>query len=857
MSIKIKLILLILITALLFTACEGLLMGGDPISRINPEDPETSLTITGDSEINICIGNDNFLTGSTYTFETDTEIYQSQEITFTIENLSSDTVLRLTGTPIIAVSGTNSPSFSLGTMPPSTIASDSSINFIISFNPAATGVKTATLTIGNNDPSEASYTIKIEATAIASTSVTGEISVEQSSTEIETNGSYAFSAISIGANNDAVFTIKNLNASAALGLTGSTPVTFTGAHAADFSVISQPSGSIAASSNTLFTVRFVPEAIGTRTAVMQIASNDSNENPYIINLSGEGTAITGNSEIHIKQDTINFASGDTFSFAAADEFETLDAEFTIFNQSSDTALTVTSAVLSGTNADQFSLTQPVSPVAFGSSSTFTVTFEPTSEGAKTALITITNDDPNEGTYIINFSGTGLLTYGEIHLTQDSTDIVSGGDYTFSDTAAGEFEDIVFTITNQNTDKALNFTGTPIVAITGTNADQFNIEEQPVSPVAADGTDTFTVRFEPTSLGAKNAVIEIQSDDEDEGTYTINISGEGTLDGTPLDDNYFSQAQTVITNNYLAPRTAGDTAIEVDGDITISAGSKLTIYEGVTLDMGTFEIIVQDGGELVIVGSDAQRVKLTSSDSLWEGIMSFGNVNINGAYIENVNGTSSRCIQVGNSTTDGGDLTITNSRIYHTSTSKGLYIYGTRNGASFVIENNIIAYTSTSGNPNAIHFYSYIENNLTAVIRYNTIIGKGSSGYAIYISDTNGSSRYTIEGNIIANRLSNYIAGIYFGSTAHMSTVQLNIIDNGIDPLLQGTADTFEDNHSLGWDNNFIFQNFDANDYRMSNSVGYPNLTAAGDIEELVGALSSEETNQIGAYGNEGYPPLPY
>jgi hypothetical protein len=37
---------------------------------------------------------------------------------------------------------------------------------------------------------------------------------------------------------------------------------------------------------TLFTVKFTPKALGARTAAMHIASNDVNENPFDIGLTG-------------------------------------------------------------------------------------------------------------------------------------------------------------------------------------------------------------------------------------------------------------------------------------------------------------------------------------------------------------------------------------------------------------------------------------------------------------------------------------------------------------------------------------------------------------------------------------------
>ena len=84
------------------------------------------------------------------------------------------------------------------------------------------------------------------------------------------------------------FTIENLG-TANLNLTGASPyVTISGANAADFTVTTVPSNSIAASNSTTFQITFDPSADGLRTATVSISNNDSNENPYTYAIQGNG-----------------------------------------------------------------------------------------------------------------------------------------------------------------------------------------------------------------------------------------------------------------------------------------------------------------------------------------------------------------------------------------------------------------------------------------------------------------------------------------------------------------------------------------------------------------------------------------
>ncbi|WP_452223452.1 LamG-like jellyroll fold domain-containing protein [Lacinutrix chionoecetis] len=93
-----------------------------------------------------------------------------------------------------------------------------------------------------------------------------------------------FGTTFIGSPVSHTFTIQNLGSSA-LNIGA---ISFTGSSAAEFSVTSAPSGSVAAGGNTTFVVEFNPTGTGTRPATISIANNDSTggENPYTFALQG-------------------------------------------------------------------------------------------------------------------------------------------------------------------------------------------------------------------------------------------------------------------------------------------------------------------------------------------------------------------------------------------------------------------------------------------------------------------------------------------------------------------------------------------------------------------------------------------
>lgn len=88
-------------------------------------------------------------------------------------------------------------------------------------------------------------------------------------------------------------------------------------------------------------------------------------------------------------------------------------------------LTIGTISLTGANASSFALgtLTPASPILPGNSATFTVTFAPTTEGLKTATVTINNDDCNEAIY--DFAVQGTTCPNQLTLASTADDYASG------------------------------------------------------------------------------------------------------------------------------------------------------------------------------------------------------------------------------------------------------------------------------------------------------------------------------------------------------------------------------------------------------------------------------------------------
>jgi hypothetical protein len=129
-------------------------------------------------------------------------------------------------------------------------------------------------------------------------------------------------------------------------------------------------------------------------------------------------------EINVKQNVTSLASG-SGSHAAGSIVSGNSGSaitFTIENLGSAN-LTYSSIINSNTTDFTLNTASTSSPISASGTTTFTVTFNPTSAGAKSTTITINNNDADEGTYTFTVTGTGTVSA--------ASDIITNGGYLYS------------------------------------------------------------------------------------------------------------------------------------------------------------------------------------------------------------------------------------------------------------------------------------------------------------------------------------------------------------------------------------------------------------------------------------------
>ena len=183
----------------------------------------------------------------------------------------------------LTVNGPNHADFTVGSLGATTLASNETTTFTVSFAPGAAGTRTAALHLASNDADENPFDIAITGIGVA----VPEIAVEQPAGTGLTDGAAVLDCGSLNLGvAPATFTVTVKNPGTA-DLTD-LALTVDGPDHTDFTAGSLGATTLAPNETTTFTVSFAPGAAGTRTAALHLASNDADEDPFDIALTGTG-----------------------------------------------------------------------------------------------------------------------------------------------------------------------------------------------------------------------------------------------------------------------------------------------------------------------------------------------------------------------------------------------------------------------------------------------------------------------------------------------------------------------------------------------------------------------------------------
>ncbi len=174
-----------------------------------------------------------------------------------------------------------------GGMTTSLPALDGQTTFTVAFMPSVKGYREARLQVLNDDADEGLFEILLTGYSPydADIAVFDGSSTTPADERLNHVGTRDFPATLLGKSLSQSFTIKNTGPSDSLS---NLRWDFIGPEAGDFNITSLGTSALAPNATATFGVVFGPKALGARVATLRIFSNDPDENPFEINLSGMG-----------------------------------------------------------------------------------------------------------------------------------------------------------------------------------------------------------------------------------------------------------------------------------------------------------------------------------------------------------------------------------------------------------------------------------------------------------------------------------------------------------------------------------------------------------------------------------------
>jgi hypothetical protein len=373
-------------------------------------------------------------------------------------------------------------------------------------------------------------------------------------------------------------------------------------------------------------------------------------------------------EINIKGNGVSIADGSTTPSASnftdvglvAVTSSTLARTYTIENSGTG-GMNISGITLTGTNSSDFTISGITFPgtVSPGGSKTFTITFDPSSSGVRTATINLASDDCDENPYDFAIQGTGVvadynvITSGGALVVTDLTN--SSGNLDFSEPAAGQIRltgggSSVFLVDNSNAITGnggnLPLSGVTSITMNGgsgntvINVGAFTTALPNLTINGGAGNDTVNLNGSITFTANANLDLNLQNDTGTPGTDSINIaaaaqlitSGTGTIDvnvSKNVSIGSGGRLQTengnlAVRANQQSPATTGDFAgVALNGGSfkTTGTGTITVLGKGGNAANNQFGVAVKSGGAIASIGGGA--ITITGTGGQGSGTRNIG------------------------------------------------------------------------------------------------------------------------------------------------------------------------------------------------------------------------------------------
>ena len=272
---------------------------------------------------------------------------------------------------------------------------------------------------------------------------------------------------------------------------------------------------------TVFNVTFRPSTTGSYATVLQVVSGETGDSVLDIDLRGAGVAEPGSAidqpvSFELAASTSDIRFNDTL-LGTTSTTETV----TLTNTGS---AVLTHLSITTDSPEFFSIPLGSTTLAPGESSTFQVSFRPSAAGTRGGQLSIVSHEGEMSPKLINLTGTGIAA-PEIEVSQsggkDLTDEEAAINLGTAELGAPSTAQIV-TIHNSGTARLENLA----IVKSGIHAADFTISRMRTTSLAPGASIAFWIGFSPSKTGMHWAVISIASNDGNEASFDIVVTGSG-------------------------------------------------------------------------------------------------------------------------------------------------------------------------------------------------------------------------------------------------------------------------------------------------------------------------------------------
>lgn len=410
-----------------------------------------------------------------------------------------------------------------------------------------------------------------------------EISVQQpADVAVPDGGSLDFGGVSAAGYSERVFVIRNLGTQE-LQLGTPTAVEVSGPQAGLFTLVSQPTGPVPAGGSSSFTLRLTPGSVGAKTALVSITSNDDDESPYEITVTGTGlSANAALSSLSLGSLPLSpVFNAPTITYTAAVPVDLSGAAIRATPAHAAAAMKVR---INGGSYGDLAAGSPGSVLPLIGGPNLIEVLVTAEDGITTRTYSLTATRPIAPD--ITLSGNGR----RISRGDALPDLMDHTHFGLLETGLGVVTRR-FQIGNAGT-ADLNLSGSPVVVLGGAHAGEFSVTLLPATQITPGTSSALEISFTPAAPGQRSATVSLASNDPDGSPFTFAIAGNGRIEGR--------RTQTLV---FTPPTKAyhPDSPLNLSGYATTNAGLPVSF----TLLSGPATL---NGGLLTYTGTGTVKVR---------------------------------------------------------------------------------------------------------------------------------------------------------------------------------------------------------------------------------------------------------